>query len=170
MFFLKSLAFSMIQWMLAVQSMVSQPFLKPSQFEQNLGIKSLQSCPTLCDPMDCSLENSSVHGIFQARILEWVFLSPGHHPDPGIELKSPALQADSLLSEPPDKPLICTVHHAKCQAGWFTSWNQDCSEKYQQPQICRWYNSNGRKQRGTKEHLDEGERGEWKSWLKTSFL
>ena len=118
------------------------------------------SCPTLCDPMDCSLENSSVHGIFQARILEWVFLSPGHHPDPGIELKSPALQADSLLSEPPDKPLICTVHHAKCQAGWFTSWNQDCSEKYQQPQICRWYNSNGRKQRGTKEHLDEGERGE----------
>ena len=31
-----------------------------------------QSCPTLCDPMDCSLQGSSVHGIFQARILEWV--------------------------------------------------------------------------------------------------
>ena len=31
-----------------------------------------QSCPTLCDPMDCSLPGSSVHGIFQARILEWV--------------------------------------------------------------------------------------------------
>ena len=30
-----------------------------------------QSCPTLCDPMDCSLPGSSVHGIFQARILEW---------------------------------------------------------------------------------------------------
>ena len=30
-----------------------------------------QSCPTLCDPMDCSLPSSSVHGIFQARILEW---------------------------------------------------------------------------------------------------
>ena len=30
-----------------------------------------QSCPTLCDPMDCSLSGSSVHGIFQARILEW---------------------------------------------------------------------------------------------------
>ena len=30
-----------------------------------------QSCPTLCDPMDCGLPGSSVHGIFQARVLEW---------------------------------------------------------------------------------------------------
>ena len=30
-----------------------------------------QSCPTFCDPMDCSLPGSSVHGIFQARVLEW---------------------------------------------------------------------------------------------------
>ena len=34
--------------------------------------KLLQSCPTLCDPMDCSLPGSSVDGILQARILEWV--------------------------------------------------------------------------------------------------
>ena len=34
-------------------------------------------------------------------------------------------------------------------------------------QICRWYHSNARKWRGAKELLDEGERGEWKSWLKT---
>ena len=34
-----------------------------------------QSCPTLCDPMDCSLPGSSIHGIFQARILEWVAIS-----------------------------------------------------------------------------------------------
>ena len=34
-----------------------------------------QSCPTLCDPMDCSLPGSSVHGIFQARRLEWVAIS-----------------------------------------------------------------------------------------------
>ena len=33
--------------------------------------KSLQSCPTLFDPIDCSLPGSSVHGIFQARVLEW---------------------------------------------------------------------------------------------------
>ena len=31
-----------------------------------------QSCPTFCDPIDCSLPGSSVHGIFQARVLEWV--------------------------------------------------------------------------------------------------
>ena len=35
----------------------------------------LQSCPTLCNPMDCSLPGSSVHGILQARILEWVVRS-----------------------------------------------------------------------------------------------
>ena len=34
-----------------------------------------QSCPTLCDPMDCSLPGFSVHGIFQARILKWVAIS-----------------------------------------------------------------------------------------------
>ena len=34
--------------------------------------KVAQSCPTLCNPMDCSLPGSSVHGIFQARVLEWV--------------------------------------------------------------------------------------------------
>ena len=34
-----------------------------------------QSCPTLCDPMDCSPAGSSVHGILQARIMEWVAIS-----------------------------------------------------------------------------------------------
>ena len=52
-------------------------------------------------------------------------------------------------------------------AGWLTSWNRDCWDKYQQTQLCRWYNPYGRKQRGTKEPLDESKRGEWKSWLKT---
>ena len=43
----------------------------------NLKVKVLValSCPTLCDPMDCSLPGSSVHGILQARILEWVAIS-----------------------------------------------------------------------------------------------
>ena len=39
---------------------------------QRVCAKSLQSCPTLCDPMDCSLPGSSVPGILQARTLEWV--------------------------------------------------------------------------------------------------
>ena len=33
------------------------------------------SCPTLCNPMDCSLPGSSIHGIFQARVLEWIAIS-----------------------------------------------------------------------------------------------
>ena len=57
--------------------------------------KSLQSCPTLCDRMDYSLPDSSVHGIFQARILEWVaILLPGDLLNPGIKptsFMSPAL-------------------------------------------------------------------------------
>ena len=50
---------------------------------------------------------SSIHGNLQARILEWLtFPSSGDFPDPEIELGSPTLQADSLLSEPPGKPKI----------------------------------------------------------------
>ena len=37
--------------------------------------KSLQSCPTLCNPKDCSPPGSSIHGIFQARVLEWVAIA-----------------------------------------------------------------------------------------------
>ena len=36
---------------------------------------SLQSCPTLCDPIDSSPPGSSIHGIFQARVLEWVAIA-----------------------------------------------------------------------------------------------
>ena len=61
-----------------------------------------QSCPTLCNPMDYTTPGSSVHGIVQARILSGLpFPSPGDLPDPGIEPRSLALQADSLSSEAP---------------------------------------------------------------------
>ena len=64
-----------------------------------------QSCLTLCDPMHCSPPGSSVHGVSQARVLEWVaFPSSGDLPNTGIKLGSPELQADSLPSEPPGKP------------------------------------------------------------------
>ena len=46
----------------------------PAQFP-NMRAKSLQSCPTLCSPIDCSPPGSSVHGILQSRILEWVVIS-----------------------------------------------------------------------------------------------
>ena len=60
-----------------------------------------QLCLTLCGPVDCSLPGSSVRGILQARILEWVAISFSRDlPDPGIEPGSPAFQADTLPSEP----------------------------------------------------------------------
>ena len=59
-----------------------------------LHAESLQSCPTLCDPMDCSSPGSSVYGILQARILEWAAIPPpGDLPNPVTEpasLRSPA--------------------------------------------------------------------------------
>ena len=44
----------------------------PIKFGVSVHAKLLQLCSTLCDPMDCSLPGSSVHGILQARILEWI--------------------------------------------------------------------------------------------------
>ena len=68
-----------------------------------------QSCPTLCNPMDCSPPGSSVHGIFQARILEWVAISYSRgFSDPWMEptsLVSPPLAGMFFNTEPPGKPL-----------------------------------------------------------------
>ena len=47
--------------------------------------KSLQSCPTLCNPMDCSLQGSSVHGILHTRILEWAAISSSRGSSPPRE-------------------------------------------------------------------------------------
>ena len=58
-----------------------------------------QSCPTLCDPMDCSLPGSSVHRISQAKILEWVAISFSRDlPNPGIELTSHVSFISSVFS------------------------------------------------------------------------
>ena len=63
-------------------------------------MKVTQSCLTLCDPMDYT-----VHGILQARTLEWVaFPFSRGLPNPGIKPRSPALQADSLPADQPGKP------------------------------------------------------------------
>ena len=62
-----------------------------------------QLCLTLCDPMNCSPPGSSVHGDF-SRQEYWSGLPcplPGDLPDPGLEPRSPTLQADSLPPEPP---------------------------------------------------------------------
>ena len=58
--------------------------------------------PTISSPMDCSPPGSSVYGILQPRLLEWVAIL-GYRPDPGIKPGSSALRSDSLPSEPPGK-------------------------------------------------------------------
>ena len=60
-------------------------------------MKVAQSCPTLCDPMDYT-----VHGILQARILEWGAVFPFSRGS--SQPRFPALQADSLPAEPQGKP------------------------------------------------------------------
>ena len=80
------------------------------EFDCNAGeakVLVTQLCPILCDSMNCSLPDSYVHGILQARILEWVTISFSRElPNLGIKPRSPALWADSLLSEPPGKPFV----------------------------------------------------------------
>ena len=65
-------------------------------------MKVTESCPTLCDPKDCNHQALLSMGL--PRQEYWsglLFPYPGDLPDPGIELRSPALQANALTSEPP---------------------------------------------------------------------
>ena len=63
-------------------------FYKSLYFAAAAAAKSLQLCLTLCDPIDWCLAGSSIYGILQARILEWVVIpSPGYLPDPN-QIKS----------------------------------------------------------------------------------
>ena len=66
-------------------------------------------------PMDYSLPGSLVHGLFPARIPEWVaiFPSPGVLPNPAVEPGSPTLQTDALPSEPPGKPREAFLYYIK---------------------------------------------------------
>ena len=86
-----------------------------------------QSCPTLSNPMDRSLPGSSIHGILQARVLEW-----------GATAGLDETQAVIKIA----RRNINNLRYADDTTLW-------------------------QKERGTKEPLDESERGEWKSWLKT---
>ena len=79
--------------------------------QNNYCAKSLQSCPTLCDSMDCSPPGSSVHGTPQARMLEWVSRPSSRGSSwPRTEARPPALQVDSSLSEPPGRPPRRSYH------------------------------------------------------------
>ena len=87
---------------------------------------------SLCDPMDCSLPGSSVHGILQARILESVAI-----PDPGIKsacLMSPAFQVDSLPLAPCGKPFwsirIVVIEFLRGTSSWKMAAAQHCKRSW----------------------------------------
>ena len=70
-------------------------------------VKLVQLCLTLCDPM-----YYTVHGIIQARTLEWVaFAFSRDLPNPGIEARSPVLQEDSLPAKPQGKAPCKATHY-----------------------------------------------------------
>ena len=92
-------------------------------------VEVTQSCLILCDSMDFT-----VHGILQARILEWVaFPFSRDLPNPGTESRSPILQADSLPAEPQGKPKNTRVGSLSLLQGIFPT-----QELNQGLPHCRW--------------------------------
>ena len=77
-----------------------------------------QSCLTLSDPMDCSPPGNSVHGVFQARVLEWGAIAFSRESSgPRDQIWVSHMWADSLLSEPPGKDLITDEREHWCLYG-----------------------------------------------------
>ena len=123
---------------LSTQYLKRKPKIMPSfLFPSSLHVpaNSLQSCSTLCDPMDCSPPGSSVHGILQARILEWaaissckrisqtqglsaILMSPalaGKLFTTSVEVHQPVPQRDSLLPHLPTTVLHKDVSIILCK-------------------------------------------------------
>ena len=84
------------------------------------GSEDAQSCPTLCDPIDCSLPGSSIHGVSQTRVLEWVAIAfsdiPCYHPL--IEIRRRA-QGQASVTWP--SPCCLTLLPWLTQGGKFSS-------------------------------------------------
>ena len=73
--------------------------------------KSLQSCPTLCDPMDCNPPGSSIHGIFQARVLEWGAIAAAAAPPNSLQVPVLVPQAKQLTT---GQGYILTHQQTRC--------------------------------------------------------
>ena len=113
-----------------------------------------QSCLTLCDPMDCRLPCSSVHGIPQAKNWSGLpFPTPGGLPKPLIELCYPALQTNFLPSESPGKP---RCHCRRCKKHGFDSWvgKIPWSKKWQPTPISLLGKSHGQRSLVATVHWD----------------
>ena len=98
-------------------------------------VKVTQSCLTLGDSMDCSLSGSSFHGdsLGKNTGVDCHALLQGSLPNPGMESRSPALQADSLPADPPGKPKYTGVGSLSLLQGIFLT-----QESNQGLLHCRW--------------------------------
>ena len=196
----------MIQQMLKIWSLVPLPFLNPAWTPGSFGFtycwslawrilsitllacaaaaKSLQSCLTLCDPIDGSPPGCSVPGILQARILEWVASVRWvqlcgslnilwHCLSLGLEWKltfsSPVATAEFSKLGKDIKAVYCHpayltyMQSTSCEMPGCMkhSWNQDCWKKRSITSDMHWHHPDCRKWRGTEEPLDKSERVEW---------
>ena len=112
---LLSLWVSWTRWLTSLHSGLACSLSKISGFRHLLNYVVLVWSPShfllFCNPMDCSPPGSSVHGISQARILEWVTISFTRSlPDPGIKLMSPAWQVNSLPLSQQGSPMYLVVY------------------------------------------------------------
>ena len=105
-----SSTWSLFNWLPSISTLASNRCFKISVFKIFCNPSCVlclvaQLCLTLCNPVAYSPPGSSIRGILQARILEWVAMPSSRDlPSPGIKPRSLALQVDSLPSEPPGKP------------------------------------------------------------------
>ena len=92
----------------SIKILVKFNFLKKVHQELNMCMLSLQSCLTLCDPMDCSPPGCSVRGILQARILEWVAMPSSRESSPPRDSTrvsfSSCIAGGFFIAKPPEKP------------------------------------------------------------------
>ena len=86
--------------------------------------EAAQSCPSLCNPMDCSLPGSSVLGIFQATVLEWIAIS--------FSRGSSQPRDQTRVSRIVDRRFTVWATREVQMSDWmYANWNQDCWEKHQ---------------------------------------
>ena len=89
-------------------------------------LRHAQSCPTLCDPTDCSPPGSSVHGVLPARILEWAAIYSSRASSwLRDRTQSPALAYGFFLTESPGKPQSREIPWDKGKQGFFFKFQKD---------------------------------------------
>ena len=127
-------------------------------------VKVAQSCPTLCDLMHCSLPGSPVHGILQARILEWIAFPFSRGSSQPRNRTQVSRMADSLWTEPPGKPKYTGVCVSRKHAD---EWRPQsaCRDETLQPALTRLFPTLLRRHLlvGLLEHLSPTERNGFES-------